>query len=133
MTTVEASGSPLDLESLTVKLIRAYVSNNSLPRSELGSLIRNTHAVLAELVGHHSAAMTDEIKKPTKAEIRKSITSDGLISFVDGKNYKVLTWNLKRHNLNPASYRARFSLPEDYPVVAPGYRKSGRKSAKVLA
>lgn len=116
-----------------MKLIRAYVSNNSLPRSELGSLIRNTHAVLAELVGHHSAAMTDEIKKPTKAEIRKSITSDGLISFVDGKNYKVLTWHLKRHNLNPASYRARFSLPEDYPVVAPGYRKSGRKSAKVLA
>ncbi len=70
---------------------------------------------------------SEKAHRPTNAEIRKSIGRDGLVSFIDGKVYKTLKRHLSSHGLDPESYRERFGLPSDYPMVAPSY--AARRSA----
>lgn len=64
---------------------------------------------------------------PTAKQIRDSITDDYLISFEDGKPYKMLKRHIGKLGLSPAQYRAKWGLAKDYPMTAPGY--SARRSA----
>ena len=57
----------------------------------------------------------------TKAQIRRSVTPDAIISFEDGRGYKLLRRHLASHNLTPAAYCSKWGLPSDYPMAAPAY------------
>ena len=132
MTQIEArrSVSALDLAG---NIVSAYVSNNSLAMSELPSLIGNVYAALSGLV--NGAAANPSIEgsdKATPAQVRKSITPGALISFIDGKAYKTLKRHLTCHGLNPRSYRERYGLPADYPMVAPSYAERRSALAKAI-
>lgn len=112
-------------------VISAYVANNPLPPAELPALISSVHAALKRIadtdIADSSAKEAEKVQRPTNAEIRKSIGRDGLVSFIDGKVYKTLKRHLSSHGLDPESYRERFGLPSDYPMVAPSY--AARRSA----
>ncbi|MCJ2040906.1 MucR family transcriptional regulator, partial [Methylobacterium sp. J-059] len=60
-------------------------------------------------------------EKPTPAQIRKSVTPDGMVSFEDGKTYKTMKRHLTLRGLTPESYRAKYGLPSDYPIVSAAY------------
>jgi predicted transcriptional regulator len=60
----------------------------------------------------------------------KSITADYLISLEDGKPYKMLKPHLNKLGLTPESYRAKYGLPRNYPMVAPNYAKHRSGLAK---
>lgn len=129
----EAAGGSPELIEITGALVAAYVSNNSVPASELGALIANIHTALIGIATGSTAAAAnpvDEIEKPTAAQIRKSITPEGLVSFIDGKSYKTLKRHLTGHGLDPSSYRQRFGLPADYPMVAASYAAQRSALAK---
>ncbi len=118
---------------LTSDIVCAYVSNNSIPVAELPSLVHGVHAALMGLAnGRVQAASDDEHEKPTAAQIRKSVTPDGIVSFVDGKTYKTMKRHLGTHGLDPHSYRQRFGLPADYPMVAPSYAAQRSALAKSI-
>ncbi|WP_236960559.1 MucR family transcriptional regulator [Methylobacterium durans] len=106
---------------LTAEIVSAFVSNNSVPAAELPALLASVHGTLKGLARGTSQASADEVEKPTPAQIRKSVTPDALISFIDGKPYKALKRHLTRHGLDPYSYRQRYGLPADYPMVAASY------------
>ncbi|WP_407943100.1 MucR family transcriptional regulator, partial [Methylobacterium oxalidis] len=110
------------LLELAGDIVSAYVSNNSLRPAELPALITSVHAALHGLgSGTPQASAVEEVPKPTPAQVRKSITPDALISFIDGKPYKTLKRHLSTHGLDPYSYRQRYGLPNDYPMVAASY------------
>ena len=66
------------------------------------------------------------------ATIRRSITPDALISFIDGQPYRMLKRHLTTHGLTPQRYRQRYSLPADYPMTAPNYSAARSELAKAL-
>ncbi|WP_244478493.1 MucR family transcriptional regulator, partial [Methylobacterium sp. Leaf113] len=111
----------------------AYVSNNSIRPTDLPDLIRSIHTALGSLAsGAAQASKEAEVERPTAAQIRKSLTPDGIVSFLDGKSYKTLKRHLTGHGLNPQSYRQRYGLPADYPMVAPSYAAIRSKLAKSI-
>ncbi|KQO52339.1 MucR family transcriptional regulator [Methylobacterium sp. Leaf86] len=113
---------------LTADIVAAYVSNNSVPVTALAELLSNVHAAISGLTTGESGAVAEgKIEKLTPAQIRKSITPDGLISFEDGKSYKTLKRHLTLRGLSPQAYRAKYGLPADYPMTAPNY--SAQRSA----
>jgi predicted transcriptional regulator len=117
------------LTELTADIVAAYVMNNSLPVADLPSFINSVHAAL----GGSSAPVAeagDAPRKATAAQIRKSITPDALISFVDGRPYKTLRRHLTSHSLTVDQYKAQFGLPKDYPVAAPAYSAARSQMAK---
>jgi predicted transcriptional regulator len=112
-------------------IVSAYVSNNSVPISELPGLLAGVHAALAKLSAP-TAAVTEAADKPTPAQIRKSVTPDALVSFIDGKPYKTLKRHLSRNGLTIEQYRERFGLPRDYPSTAASYSAQRSELARSL-
>ena len=73
-----------DFVELASDIVSSYVSNNSVPASELPGLIINVHAALTGLSSPETAAAPAEevIEKPSSGQIRKSVTPDAIISFI---------------------------------------------------
>ena len=115
----------------TVNIVARYVVANHVPVAELPALIASVHAAIAGL-GRVAPAEVEQVEQPTAAQIRKSITPDALISFIDGRPYKTLKRHLTGHGLTPDSYRARFGLGADYPMTAPSYSAQRSALAKSL-
>ncbi|MCJ2051239.1 MucR family transcriptional regulator [Methylobacterium sp. J-070] len=120
----ESTSSPVsdqtDFIELTASLVAAYVSNNSVRPADLPALLAEVHAAIAGL-NSGSASAEPKVEKLTPAQIRKSITPDALISFLDGKPYKTLKRHLTGNGLTIEQYRERFGLPRDYPTTAASY------------
>ncbi|MEA1831266.1 MucR family transcriptional regulator [Methylobacterium durans] len=117
---------------LAADIVSAYVAKNSLPIGELPSLIASVHTALNGLTSGTAQAAEDEVEKATPSQIRKSVTPDALISFIDGRPYKTLKRHLTGHGLDPHSYRQRFGLPGDYPMVCANYAAQRSELAKAI-
>ncbi|WP_307356197.1 MucR family transcriptional regulator [Methylobacterium brachiatum] len=121
---------PFKSVDLVTEIVSAYVSKNPLPPAELPMLIGNIHAAVDNLARRPPLSKAAETATP--AQIRKSITSNALISFIDGKPYRTLKRHLASHGLDPSSYRERYGLPEDYPMVAASYAALRSQLAKAI-
>ena len=113
-------------------LVSAYVSRNAVPAGELPGIVSAVHRALTALPGQPPAQAAPVIDRPSAQEIRQSVQPAGLVSFLDGKSYKTLKRHLSKFGLDPDSYRARFGLPADYPMVAAQYAERRSSLAKQL-
>jgi predicted transcriptional regulator len=121
----------LDLVTLTASIVVAYASGNHFAASELPKVVTAVHGALINLAQPHQATPAEEqIDRPTASQIKKSITPDAIVSFIDGKPYKTMKRHLSRHGLDPYSYRQRYGLPSDYPMVASNYAARRSELAK---
>jgi predicted transcriptional regulator len=115
-----------NLTELTAAIVASFVSNNLLNAAEVPALIASTHAALA---GIESAA-AHAGQRPA-VPIEESITWDYLVCLEDGRKLRTLKRYLqRRHSMSPEQYRNKWALPEDYPMVAPGYAELRSKIAK---
>lgn len=121
-----------DLIDMTAEIVSAYVGHNTVAPDELPGLINKIHAALSSAAtgdGETGGASRDEPAVP----VRKSITPDYLICLEDGKKFKSLKRHLRSHyNLSPEEYREKWSLPRDYPMVAPNYAQARSRLAKKM-
>lgn len=116
---------------LTANIVSAYVSNNPTAASEIPALISQIHAALLKV----SAGRTEQPMEPAKPAIavKKSITPDYLICLEDGKRFKSLKRHLRtQYSMTPEQYRDKWSLPPDYPMVAPNYAVARSQLAKKM-
>jgi predicted transcriptional regulator len=117
-----------DLARLTVDLLSAYFTNNSVPSSELSGLIEQTRLALA---GEAASSSSNEAVHTPAVSVEESVASrDHILSLIDGKPYKSLKRHLANNGLTPAEYRTRYGLPGDYPMVAPTYSEHRRAVAQ---
>ena len=117
------------LITLTSDIVTAHVSNNNVDVQDLPSLIENVYNALA---GLGTEKVVEEPLEPA-VSIRASVKSDHLVCLEDGKKMKMLKRHLMTdHGMTPAEYRERWSLPADYPMVAPEYAEKRRELAKEI-
>lgn len=120
-----------ELLEMTVDIVSAYVSNNSILNDSLPGLIAQIHAALSE-------AQSPQVKPPAVIQepavpVRKSITPDFLISLEDGRKFKSLKRHLRTsYDMSPEQYRAKWGLPDSYPMVAPNYAKARSDLARKM-
>ena len=116
---------------LAADIVAAYVSNNSVPTADLSALINSVHSALTQIAT--GRAEEPKVELTPAVSVKKSVTPDFIICSEDGKKFK----SLKRHlrttfDLTPEQYRARWSLPSGYPMVAPNYAKARSELAKTM-
>ncbi len=120
-----------DHVALVVDIVSAYVGNNSLAIGELPGLITSVHGALVQLSS--APAEPEEPALVPAVSVRRSIQQDFLICLEDGKKFKSLKRHLRtRYNLSPDEYRARWNLPDDYPMVAPSYAATRSELARTM-
>ena len=127
MQNTSESASP-DYPALTSDIVSAYVSHNSVPRTDLAALITSVHSALS---GIAKPQQTAEPPTPPVA-INKTIRPDYIISLEDGRQYRSLKRHLTARGLTPEQYRAKWGLRPDYPMVAPNYSKARSELARAL-
>jgi predicted transcriptional regulator len=120
-----------ELLRMTADVVAAYVSNNTLPTTQLAEVINAVYSSLRGLEGQVAEPPPEPVKPAVP--IRKSITPDYLICLEDGKKLKMLKRHLRStYNMTPDEYRARWGLAPDYPMVAPNYAEQRSAFAKKI-
>jgi predicted transcriptional regulator len=115
---------------LAADIVSAFVSNNSVPTTDLPNLIASVHSALQNV---SNPAPTQETPQYQPAvPVKKSVTPDAIISLIDGKRYRTLKRHLSKNGLTPQEYRQRYGLPSDYPMVAASYTAKRSELAKSL-
>jgi len=128
---IDENNPPTDLlMELTSSIVSAYVSNNSVPVTELPNVIASVYDSMNN-IGPKPAPVEPEARRPA-ISIKKSVTPDYLVSLEDGKQYRALKRHLAKLGLTPDEYRAKWGLPKDYPMVAPAYSQRRSELAKKL-
>ncbi|WP_079731396.1 MucR family transcriptional regulator [Novosphingobium mathurense] len=108
-------------------IVSAHVSNNSIAAADLPGLIQAVYASLAAL-GRAPEPAQEELKPAVS--VRASVKPDAVTCLECGEKMKMLKRHLgTEHGLTPAEYRARWSLPADYPMVAPDYAAKRKELA----
>jgi len=127
--TIEVALNDIDITELTADVVKAFVVNNAIPASELGSLVESVHATFARL-SNVAAAPAAPLPTASPAMIRESVTADYLVSLENGKRYRTLRFHLAKLGLTPESYRQKWRLPPDYPMVASSFAARRSELAK---
>ena len=115
--------------TLASEIISAYVIHNHIQSADLPKLLTDVHETLRGLC---SAGGGTAVARATGPEIRRSVSTDFLISFEDGKPYKTLRRHLTLRGLTPEAYRAKWGLPVDYPMTAQTYSEQRSQLARAL-
>jgi predicted transcriptional regulator len=123
--------SRLDYIALTAEIVSAYVSNNTVPAAEIPALIAEVHGALSR-VSNGAAEAASEAPKPA-VSLKRSVTPEYIVCLEDGKKFKSLKRHLRtQYNMTPEQYREKWSLPADYPMVAPNYAAARSELAKQM-
>ncbi len=123
-----ASGNYIEL---TAEIVSAYVSNNTVPASEIPALINQVYAALSRVSGRPVEVALEPLKPAVS--LKKSITPEYIVCLEDGKKFKSLKRHLRtQYNMTPEQYRDKWGLSADYPMVAPNYAAARSQLAKQM-
>lgn len=108
-----------DLKALTARLVAAYLGNTAVAIGDVSPLIASTYAALINTASPEPAPAEHQ---PPAVSVKKSVTADAIVCLECGKRQKMLKRHLHTaHDLTVEDYRSKWSLPADYPMVAPDY------------
>ena len=128
---MEQASPKTDLIDLAADIVSAYVSNNTVPTSDLAALIGDVHQALVNAVTGALEPVKEELKPAVP--VRRSVTPDHIVCLEDGKKFKSLKRHLRTHyDLSPEEYREKWGLAPDYPMVAPNYAAARSALAKKM-
>jgi len=116
---------------LTAEIVSAYVSNNTVPSADIPALINQVHSALLRVSNGETQASSEPLKPAVP--VKRSINPDYIVCLEDGKKFKSLKRHLRtQYNMTPEQYRDKWSLPADYPMVAPNYAAARSQLAKQM-
>ena len=124
---------------MTAGVVAAYVARNPVPARRLPELIESVGRALAEAGGAAAAGAPSAVPRAPRVgaapeppvSVRDTILGDFIVCLEDGKALKSLKRHLRaRFDMSPEEYRAKWGLPDDYPMVAPNYAKRLSEAAK---
>ena len=121
-----------DINELTARIVAAFVANNTVAPADLPALIHSVRDALSGAVDQRAPRPPSPPPKPA-VPIKRSVKPDHIVCLEDGRHLKSLKRYLRtQYNLTPEQYRERWSLPHDYPMVAPNYSKTRSAMAKQM-
>ncbi len=122
---------------MIAQIVSAYAARPDVSAADIAELTLK----LTQGIGADAAPAAAEEPAPPLAfeaakpaiPIEKAVTDSKVYCLCCGKGFKMLKRHLgAEHGLTEAEYRAKFNLPEDFPLVAPDYSAMKAKTAKKL-
>jgi predicted transcriptional regulator len=119
-----------ELLALTAEIVAAHVGNNAVASTQVAGLIQSVFDTLGRLAADEPVAAAEQTPA---VPIRRSVTDDHIVCLEDGKKLKMLKRHLMTdHGMTPETYRAKWGLRLDYPMVAPNYSAQRQSLAKQI-
>ncbi|MFT9400277.1 MucR family transcriptional regulator [Acetobacter sp.] len=103
---------------LVAEIVSAHVSNNQTDPATIPALIKDVYQALKTA----DQPQSEPEKLQPAVPVKRSVFPDYIVCLEDGKKLKMLKRHLQSaYGMTPEQYRERWSLPTDYPMVAPNY------------
>ena len=107
------------LRRLTAGVVAAYIARTPVPAAEQSGVIRLVFAALDTV---EPTAPPSGVRPEPAVPVKKSVLPDHIVCLEDGRRMKMLKGYLRtKYGMTPGEYRARWGLPDSYPMTAPGY------------
>ena len=117
----------------TSKIVSAYISRHNVSSSYIPKLIEEVAIILRRLADAHPRTETPKIGLVPAVPIKKSVTAEFIVCLEDGLKFKTLKRHLRViYGLTPEEYKAKWGLPNDYPIAASNYRALRSTIAKKM-
>jgi len=115
---------------LTTEIVAAYVRRNQVASDQLATLILIVHQAFS---GLGKPATEAEGERTPAVPIRRSVHRDYVVCLECGWRGLMVRRHLATgHGLTVEQYRARWNLPREHPMVAPGYSERRSDLAKQI-
>ena len=119
--------------ALTTRIVSAHIAHNQVGCIDLPSLIQAVSQALAQVAsvssGFGSLAGSGSLVPAVPSG--RSVFPDYIICLENGRRFRTLRRHLMAaFGLTPEQYRRRWSLPHDYPMIAPNYARNRSGVAK---
>jgi predicted transcriptional regulator len=119
------------MKEQTAEIVAAYLGRNTVMAKDVPALIAEVYQSLTALGPSSSGELQTTGPLEPAVPIRRSVTKDFVTCLECGAKGSMLKRHLQTaHNLTPESYRQRWHLPVDYPMVAPNYAARRSELAK---
>ena len=119
------------LLGLTAQIVAAHASHNQVAPDDLPRLITSVHRTLGGLGQDQASPPVEAPPREPAVPIRRSVRPDRITCLECGVKMKMLKRHLAtEHGLTPDSYRERWGLKRDYPMVAADYAETRSGLAK---
>ena len=116
--------------NITARIVAAHLGNNQVDASAIPSLIQSVYRTVSSVDAPEPEAV---IALQPAVPVKKSVFPDFIVCLEDGKKLKMLKRHLHTsYGMTPADYRTKWSLPRDYPMVAPNYASTRSVLAKQI-
>lgn len=134
-----------DLLEMALEISKALVDAKLVQADDVPDVIRKTLAALraferrqasgdgGAIVGssHVSTKGTRRVEDGPVVPISESVKDDHIVCLEDGKKLRMLKRYLKaQFDMSPEEYRAKWGLPEDYPMTCPDLAEARSGFAK---
>ena len=116
---------------IAAEVISAYVTNNSVPASELPDMIRAVVAAFDNLDQPQVVQEPAPSLEPA-VPVKKSVHHDYIVSLETGGRFQTLRRHLSSLGMTPDEYRAKWGLPSDYPMTSASYSAKRSQMSKDL-
>ena len=128
----DSSPSGLRLLELVAEVVAAYVAHNRVPVAELPALVTTIHQELQGAPAPKNAEPVATAQRPA-VPVKKSVLPEHIVCLECGRTMPMLKRHLRsEHESTPDAYRAKWNLPETYPLVAPDYSAKRSKLAHAI-
>jgi len=118
-----------DFVKEALDIVKAQASVRVMAEDEIVAMVRRLSANLRSLA--EGEACCDEAIAEVQSDPRKSIKEKSISCLECGKTFKILTRkHLATHGLEAASYREKWGLKKDTPLVCKGLQRERRKKMK---
>ena len=115
---------------LAAKIVGAYLRRHQVPPDQLATLISTVHQALGGLGKPAQKPLSSE---PRRFPIRRSVHHDYVVCLDCGWRGQMLRRHVTTaHGLTVEEYRARWNLPADHAMTAPGYSERRSTMAKQI-
>ncbi|MBI3514879.1 MAG: MucR family transcriptional regulator [Proteobacteria bacterium] len=113
------------LPGLAMDIVIAYGARHRIAIDDVRPMI--------EMISGALGSLGTTVAPPLKpaVPIRRSIQPDYIVCLEDGRKGKLLKSYLRRRfKMTPDQYRAKWGLPDDYPMIAPAYALTRSRLAR---
>lgn len=118
----------IELGPLVSDIVSAYVGHHTIEAANVPELIQSVRTTLLSL---GQAPISPEVMRRPAVPIKKSVFPNYIICLEDGKKLKMMKRHLQAaYGMTPDEYRAKWGLPDTYPMVAPVYVERRSNLAK---
>jgi predicted transcriptional regulator len=112
------------------RIVAAYITSHKTPLEDISAVVTRVFQSLSS-IENNPQGLTAKAHKEPAVPINESVHDDYIVCLEDGKKLHMLKRHLgSMYRMTLDEYKARWSLPHDYPTVSPSYARRRSSIAK---